>query len=105
MPPSYASKPSAKPSANVPVPVIAYVNGCCLGAGLEVMAACDLRIATENSVFSMPEVRSGIPAVVEAALLPGPIGLGRTRRLLYLAERLGAREAERWGLVEMVAGG
>lgn len=85
-----------------PVPVIARVNGWCLGAGLEVAAACDLRIAAESAKFGMPEVRVGIPSVVEAALLPGLIGWGRTRRLLLLAETIGAVEAEDWGLVERV---
>ncbi|KAK5114687.1 hypothetical protein LTR62_002260 [Meristemomyces frigidus] len=87
---------------NVPVPVIARVNGYTLGAGLEIMASCDLRICTANSTFAMPEVAIGIPSVVEAALLPGLIGMGRTRRLLYLAESLDGRTAERWGLVEKV---
>lgn len=87
---------------SLPVPVIAQVDGFCLGAGLEIMASCDLRIATRNSVFGMPEVKIGIPSVVEAALLPGLIGMGRTRRLLYLAENIGAEEAERWGLVERI---
>ncbi|MBR0671808.1 enoyl-CoA hydratase [Neoroseomonas soli] len=87
---------------DLPVPVIARVNGWCLGAGLEVAAACDLRIAAEGAKFGMPEVRVGIPSVVEAALLPGLIGWGRTRRLLLLAETIGAREAEDWGLVERV---
>lgn len=86
-----------------PVPVIARVNGWCLGAGLEVAAACDLRIASEHAKFGMPEVRVGIPSVVEAALLPGLIGWGRTRRLLLLAETIDAAEALEWGLVERVA--
>ena len=86
-----------------PVPVIARVNGWCLGAGLEVAAACDLRIASDAAKFGMPEVRVGIPSVVEAALLPGLIGWGRTRRLLLLAETIGAAEALDWGLVERVA--
>ena len=84
------------------VPVIARVNGFALGAGLEIMAACDLRICTSSSVFGMPEVKIGIPSVIEAALLPGLIGWGRTRRLLYLAENFDAAEAERWGLIECV---
>ncbi|KAK4548124.1 hypothetical protein LTR36_009993 [Oleoguttula mirabilis] len=87
---------------DLPVPVIAKVHGFSLGAGLEILAACDLRIATKNSVFGMPEVKVGIPSVVEAALLPGLIGMGRTRRLLYLAENIDAAEAERWGLVEKI---
>ena len=85
-----------------PVPVIARVNGWCLGAGLEVAAACDMRIAAEAAKFGMPEVRVGIPSVVEAALLPGLIGWGRTRRLLLLAETIGAADALAWGLVERV---
>jgi enoyl-CoA hydratase/carnithine racemase len=85
-----------------PVPVIARVNGWCLGAGLEVAAACDLRIAADGAKFGMPEVRVGIPSVVEAALLPGLIGWGRTRRLLLLAETIDASTALDWGLVERV---
>jgi enoyl-CoA hydratase/carnithine racemase len=53
--------------------------------------------------FGMPEVRVGIPSVVEAALLPGLIGWGRTRRLLLLAETISAEEALAWGLLEEVA--
>jgi enoyl-CoA hydratase/carnithine racemase len=85
-----------------PVPVIARINGWTLGAGLELAAACDVRVAAESAQFGMPEVRVGIPSVVEAALLPGLIGWGRTRRLLLLGEAIGAAEAERWGLVERV---
>lgn len=84
------------------VPVIARVHGYSLGAGLEIMAACDLRIASESSSFGMPEVRVGIPSVVEAALLPGLIGMARTRRMLYLAENFGALQAESWGLVDRI---
>ncbi|MBX9699561.1 MAG: enoyl-CoA hydratase/isomerase family protein [Acetobacteraceae bacterium] len=85
-----------------PVPVIGRINGWTLGAGLELAAACDMRIAAATAHFGMPEVRVGIPSVVEAALLPGLIGWGRTRRLLLLAETIDAAEAERWGLVERV---
>ncbi|OQN98146.1 hypothetical protein B0A48_15978 [Cryoendolithus antarcticus] len=87
---------------DLPVPVIARIHGLCLGAGLEVAASCDLRIATKVSRFAMPEVAIGIPSVIEAALLPGLIGFGRTRRLLMLGEIIGAEEAEKWGLVEKV---
>jgi enoyl-CoA hydratase len=87
---------------DLPVPVIARVNGWCLGAGLEVMAACDMRVAADTAMFGMPEVRIGLPSVVEAALLPQLIGWGRTRMLLYTGENIDAREAAQWGLVEKV---
>ncbi len=87
----------------LPVPVIARINGYALGAGLEVAAACDLRVAAANAVFGMPEVRVGIPSVIEAALLPTLIGWGRTRELLLLGETIDAETALRWGLVERVA--
>ena len=93
---------ACKAVRDLPVPVIASVNGYCLGAGLEIAASCDLRIATDISTFAMPEVKVGIPSVVEAALLPGLIGMGRTRRLLYLAENINASTAETWGLVDRV---
>jgi enoyl-CoA hydratase/carnithine racemase len=86
-----------------PVPVIARINGWCLGAGLEVAAACDLRIAADTAVFGMPEVRLGIPSVVEAALLPRLVGAGRARWLVMTGETLGAAEALVWGLVEKMA--
>lgn len=87
---------------DLPVPCIARVHGVTLGAGLELMCACDLRIATQESSFGMPEVKLGIPSVIEAALLPGLIGTGRTRRMLYLGEHFDARTMERCGLVEKV---
>jgi enoyl-CoA hydratase len=87
---------------DLPVPVIARVNGFCLGAGLEVMAACDMHIASDNAVFGMPEVKIGLPSVVEAALLPQLIGWGRTKLLLYTGDNIDARTAMEWGLVEKV---
>ena len=85
-----------------PVPVIARINGIALGAGLEIAASCDLRVASSNAVLGMPEGRMGLPSVVEAALLPGLIGWGRARQLMYLGETLSAEEGLRWGLVEKV---
>lgn len=87
----------------LPVPVIARIQGWALGAGLEVAAACDLRIAATNAGFGMPEVRIGIPSVVEAALLPQLIGWGRTRQLLLTGNTIGAETALSWGLVEEIA--
>lgn len=87
----------------MPVPVIARIDGYALGAGLELAAACDLRVASEGARFGMPEVGIGIPSVVEAALLPKLIGWGRARRLLLTGEMIGAQEALQWGLVDAIA--
>jgi enoyl-CoA hydratase/carnithine racemase len=86
----------------LPVPVIARIDGYALGAGLELAAACDLRVASERSQFGMPEVRVGIPSVVEAALLPQLIGEGRARRLVLTGEAIDAATALAWGLVDAV---
>jgi enoyl-CoA hydratase/carnithine racemase len=86
----------------LPVPVIARIDGYALGAGLELACACDLRVASERAIFGMPEVKIGIPSVVEAALLPKLIGQGRARRLLFTGETIGAEEAFSWGLVDAV---
>jgi enoyl-CoA hydratase/carnithine racemase len=86
----------------LPAPVIARIDGYALGAGLEVAASCDLRVATTRAKFGMPEVKVGIPSVVEAALIPHLIGYGRARELLMLGEIIDADTALRWGLVERV---
>jgi len=83
----------------IPVPTIARINGLALGGGLEIAAACDVRIAVESAVFGMPEVKLGIPSVIEAALLPMLIGWGRTRQILLFGENFSAQEALSWGLV------
>jgi enoyl-CoA hydratase/carnithine racemase len=85
-----------------PLPVIARINGWCLGAGLELAACCDLRIAADTAAFGMPEVRLGIPSVVEAALLPRLIGAGRARWLVMTGETISAADALDWGLVEKI---
>jgi enoyl-CoA hydratase len=87
----------------LPVPVIARIDGYALGAGLELACACDLRVASGRALFGMPEVRIGIPSVVEAALLPKLISHGRARRLLLTGETIGAAEALSWGLVDVAA--
>jgi enoyl-CoA hydratase/carnithine racemase len=87
---------------DLPVPVIARIQGYCFGGGLEIAAACDVRIASEAATFGMQEVKIGIPSVIEAALLPQLIGWGRTREILYLGETFTAAQALAWRLVENV---
>ncbi len=84
----------------LPVPVIARIQGYVFGAGVEVAAACDMRVASIDARFGMPEVRLGVPSVVEAALLPQLIGWGRTRQWLLTGDTIDAATAQAWGLVE-----
>lgn len=84
------------------VPVIARIQGYVFGAGVEVAAACDMRVASTDAQFGMPEVRLGVPSVVEAALLPQLIGWGRTRQWLLTGDTIDAATALGWGLVENV---
>lgn len=86
-----------------PAPTVAKVDGFCIGAGMELAAAADLRVASDASVFGMPEVAVGLPSVVEASLFPGLIGWGRTRQMMLTGENITAETAERWGFVEAVA--
>ena len=86
----------------LPMPVVAYLHGACIGAGLEIAAACDLRIAAEGTKFSMPEVKLAIPSVVEAALLPRLMGAGRAAWLVLTGETIDAQRALEWGLIEQI---
>lgn len=83
-----------------PVPTIARINGFTLGGGLEIAASCDVRIAVESAVFGMPEVKLGIPSVIEAALLPTLVGWGRARQIVLFGENFSAQDALSWGLIE-----
>lgn len=82
-----------------PVPTIARINGYCLGGGMEIAASCDLRVASANAKFGMPEVRVGIPSVIEAALLPRIIGAGRARDLVLTGDIITADDAYAMGFV------
>lgn len=80
------------------VPVIARMSGWCLGAGLEVAAACDFRLCSQDARLGMPEVHVGIPSVIHAALLPRLIGQARAHWLLLTGDPIDARTALDWGL-------
>ena len=86
----------------LPVPVIAVLESYCFGAAMELAAACDMRLAADDLVAGMPEVRVGIPSVIEACLLPRLIGWGRTSELLFTGRSIDADEALRIGFVEKV---
>ncbi len=83
-----------------PVPVIARVNGWCLGFGMELAAACDMRVGADTCKFGMPEVRVGIPSGMEANLLPALIGWGKTCELVFTGDIIDADEAYRCGFLQ-----
>jgi enoyl-CoA hydratase/carnithine racemase len=85
-----------------PFPVVAAVHGACLGAGFELALACDLRVAAAGASFGLPEVRVGVPSVIQAALLPPLIGPGRAAEMLLLGTPVDAARALAWGLVNRV---
>lgn len=89
-------------------PIIAAVNGMCMGGGFEMVANCDLVIASSSAVFSLPEAKRGIIPV--AGCLPRltrTIGLQRTMDLVLTGRQVAAKTLHDWGLVSRVveAGG
>jgi enoyl-CoA hydratase len=87
-----------------PIPTIAAIEGHCLGGGLELALACDLRVASEVSRLALPEVKLGVfPAGGGTERLPRLIGEARARELVYTGDPVDAREAWRLGLVNRVA--
>lgn len=85
-----------------PSPVIARIPGWCLGGGLELAMACDVRLAAEGTQFGMPEVKVGIPSVIHAVLMPAMIGPTQARWMLLSGELVGTQQALAWGLVTEV---
>jgi enoyl-CoA hydratase/carnithine racemase len=78
------------------------VRGFCLGAGFELALACDLRVSTEDSQFGLPEVKVGIPSVVDAALLPAHVGLAMAKEIILTGDLYPAAELHRLGLLNRV---
>ena len=82
-------------------PTIAMIRGHCLGGGLGIALACDLRLAAEGSVFGIPAARLGIAYPLEAVSdILEAIGTATAKRLLFTAERLDTGHAVRSGLVD-----
>jgi enoyl-CoA hydratase/carnithine racemase len=87
---------------DAPVPVVGRINGAALGAGFELMLACDLRLAVPDAVLGLPEVQVGVPSVIEAALLSPAIGPARAAELLFTGDTVRAEATVGWGLVNHV---
>ena len=87
----------------IPKPSVAVIHGGCFGGALETALACDLRIATADARFSLPETKLGlIPDVGGSSRLPQVVGLGRAKELILLSKQIDGTEAERIGLVNRV---
>lgn len=85
------------------VPVIAAVNGAALGAGMVLAALSDIRIASENATFALPEIAVGAMGGFRHAMRVAPQGLGRL--MVFTGCRIDAQEALRAGMVERVVAG
>ncbi|HZN15256.1 MAG TPA: enoyl-CoA hydratase/isomerase family protein [Acidimicrobiales bacterium] len=86
-------------------PVIAAVNGACLGYGLTLVTWCDFVIASEDAVFGFPEAALGVPTIVGAIRLPRLIGWQYAMELLLTGESIGAARAHEIGLAGWVVPG
>jgi len=85
------------------VPVIAAINGYCLGAGMELVLACDIRLASDTAIFSIPEVNFGvIPDMGGTQRLPRIVGPGKAKELIFTGRRIDAAEALRIGLADHI---
>ena len=83
-------------------PVIAAVNGYCLGFACTLVAACDFVIASERAEFGFPEVRIGVPTIQGAVRMPQKVGWQNAMELLLIGERVNAARAKEMGLVGKV---
>ncbi len=85
-----------------PLPVIAAVQGRCLGGGFELAQAADLIVAAEDALFGQPEIQLGVLAPAACAVLPRLVGRGAAAELLLTGDPIDAAEAHRLGLVARV---
>ena len=82
-------------------PTISLINGACLGGGLELALACDFRIASEESVFALPETTLGIiPGAGGTQLLPRLIGSQKAKEMIFSGEKIDSKEALQIGLID-----
>ena len=88
-----------------PKPLVAAVEGCCVGAGFQLALLCDLRVAADGAFFAMPELDDAIPCILGVWTLYDLIGRGRTTEMVLTNRFVHAAEARDWGLVAEVVEG
>jgi enoyl-CoA hydratase len=103
-----AARPVTPPGAGlgldwVPKPIIAAINGACMGGGCEIALSCDFRYLSSTANIGLTEIRFGaLPAGGGTARAPRLIGLSHAKRLIMVGEPVSAEEAKRIGLVDEV---
>ena len=85
-----------------PKATVAAIDGCCVGAGLQIAMLCDLRVGSDRSFFALPELDDAIPCILGTWTLLDVIGRGRTTEMLFTNRRVYAPEALSWGILNKV---
>jgi enoyl-CoA hydratase/carnithine racemase len=84
-------------------PILAAVDGCCVGAGLQTALLCDLRVGSPSAYFTMPELDDAIPCILGVWTLWDIIGRARTYEMVLTNRRVYAEESLSWGILNQVA--
>lgn len=87
-----------------PVVTVAAVSGYCLGAGFELALACDLRVVAGSASFGLPEIKVGVPSVIDAALLPAFVGLSKAREMVLTGDIYALDQLPPDSIANVVAG-
>ncbi len=86
----------------IPQVVIVAINGYCIGGAMELAMAADIRLASDDAVFIMPEVKLGLPSVLDSVLLQQHVGLSLAKEMLLLGEPVGVDRINQFGLINEV---
>jgi enoyl-CoA hydratase/carnithine racemase len=86
-----------------PKPLVAAIDGCCVGAGLQMALLCDLRVGGRDAFFAMPEIDDGIPCILGVWTLWDAIGRSRTTEMVLTNRHIYAPEAHAWGILNELA--
>ncbi|PWA04978.1 hypothetical protein DCC39_18465 [Pueribacillus theae] len=86
----------------IPQVVIMAINGHCIGGAMEMAMAADIRVASKNAVFSMPEINLGIPSVLDSVLLQQHVGLSLAKEMLLTGEPVDVEKINQFGFINAV---
>lgn len=84
------------------IPTVCAINGHCLGAGMELAMVCDFRFATSNARIGLPEMKVGVPCILDSALLQQYVGLSKAKEIVLTGDLYEAEEMEKYGFLNMV---